>query len=111
MGFDTSAMVAWVFGCLAGTAIVAVLAAGGSLSVRRHSRHHVTAHVAIGQRGLFFNRTPDGAWWRLRLRPCDRRCEDRTDWGEPPPDAGVREPRRPFGPGPTADGVRRDSPF
>jgi hypothetical protein len=30
------------------------------------------------------------AWFRPA-----RRLEDRSDWPEPPPDAGVREPRRP----------------
>jgi hypothetical protein len=29
---------------------------------------------------------------RFRKR---RRLEDRSEWGEPPPDIGVREPRRP----------------
>jgi len=104
-------MVVWLVGFLAGAGTVAGLSAAGVLSVRRHSRRHITAHVAIAQRGLFFSRTPDGAWWRLRLRPCVRRYEDRSGWGEPPSDVGVREPRRPLGPGPAASAVRLDPPL
>ena len=109
-GIDTSTMLAWTVGFLAGAVVVAGLVATGSLSVQRHSCHHVTAQVAIGQRGVFFSRTLDGVWWRLRLRPCTRRCEDRSGWGDTPPDAGVREPRRPLGPGPGASAVRLDAP-
>jgi len=111
MGFDTSAMVVWVVGFLTGAVVVASLMATGSLSVRRHSRHHVTAQIAVGQRGLFFSTTPDGVWWRLRLRPCVRRCEDRSGWGDPPPEIGVREPRRPLGPGPRESAVRLEPPY
>jgi hypothetical protein len=86
------------------TALV-VLAATGGLSVRRYSATHVAAQLAISGRGLYFSRTPDGAGWRLRLRPCRRTCEDRSGWGQPPPRSGVREPRRPLGPGPIAGAV------
>jgi hypothetical protein len=37
----------------------------------------------------FFKRMVDAL---LRRRP---RYEDRSTWGDPPPDIGVREPRRP----------------
>jgi hypothetical protein len=93
----------WVF--VAACVSLAVLAATGGLSVRRYSGAHVVAHLAVAGRGLYFSRTPDGIWWRLRLRPCRRRCEDRSGWGDPPPDVGVREPRRPLGPGPLAGTV------
>ena len=86
------------------------LTATGGLSVRRYSGSHVVAQLAVGGRGLYFSRTPDGVWWRLRLRPCRRVCEDRGGWGEPPPDSGVREPRRPPGPGPLAGLVELDPP-
>ena len=86
-------------------ALLAVLATSGGLSVRRYSATHAAAQLAIAGRGLYFSRTPDGTWWRLRLRPCRRVYEDRSGWGEPPPDAGVREPRRPLGPGPVAGTV------
>ena len=76
-------------------------------SVRRYSSSHVAVQFTVRGRGLYFSRTPDGAWWRLRLRPCPRVCEDRGGWGEPPPDTGVREPRRPEGPGPRAGRVVR----
>jgi len=60
--------------------------------------------LAIRGRGLFFSRTPDGTWWRLRLRPrpCRDACEDRAGWDDAPPDGAVREPCRPLGPGPRA---------
>jgi hypothetical protein len=88
----------------------AVLTVSGGLSVRRYPSSHVVAQLAVAGRGLYFSRTADGAWWRLRLRPCRRVCEDRGGWGEPPPDAGVREPRRPEGPGPLAGWVELDPP-
>src|SRR5215207_351618 len=110
-GVDTRGVVVWLVGFLALGGTVAGLAATGVLSVRRYSRHHVTAHVAIAQRGLFFSRTPDGRWWRVRLRRCDGCYEDRSSWGDPPPDVGVREPRRPLGPGPAATAVRLDPPL
>ena len=91
-------------------AALAVLATTGGLSVHRHSATHVVAQLAIAGRGLYFSRTPDGAWWRLRLRPCGRSCEDRSGWGEPPRRSGVRELRRPLGPGPIAGAVALDHP-
>ena len=90
--------------------LLAVLATTGGLSVRRYSATHVAAQLAIAGRGLYFSRTPDGAWWRLRLHPCRRTCEDRSGWGEPPPRSGVREPRRPLGPGPIAGAVELERP-
>ena len=104
-------MVMWLLGLLTGAAGVAGLVATGVLRVRRYSRHHVTARLAVARRGVFFSRTPDGVWWRLRLRPCDRRCEDRSGWPDPPPDGGVREPRPPRGPGPLAAAVQLDPPL
>ena len=89
---------------------VVVLTATGGLSVRRYSGSHVVAQLAVGGRGLYFSRTPDGVWWRLRLRPCRRVIEDRGGWGEPPPNSGVREPLRPAGPGPLAGLVELDPP-
>jgi hypothetical protein len=94
--------------CASLLALVLLTAIGG-LSVRRNGSH-VVAQLTLGGRGLFFSRTPDGVWWRLRLRPCRRACEDRSGWGEPPPDSGVREPRRPHGPGPLAASIELDPP-
>jgi hypothetical protein len=84
--------------------------AANAVSVRRYSRSHVAGHVALGGRGLFFSRTPEGAWWKLRLRR--HRCNTTypADWGEPPPDGGVREPRRPLGPDPRAAAVELQPP-
>jgi hypothetical protein len=95
---------------VAASVSIAVLAAMGGLSVRRYSGAHVVAHLAVAGRGLYFSRTPDGIWWRLRLRPCRSRCEDRSGWGEPPPDVAVREPRRPRGPGPLAAAAEVELP-
>ena len=89
---------------------VIALAASGALMVRRYSASHVVAQLAIAGRGLYFSRTPDGAWWRLRLRPCRRVYEDRSGWGDPPPASGVREPRRPLAPGPSAAAIELDPP-
>ncbi|HET9739084.1 MAG TPA: hypothetical protein VFP78_13285, partial [Solirubrobacteraceae bacterium] len=93
---DTGGMVLWV--AVAACVSTAVLAATGGLSVRRYSGAHVVAHLAVAGRGLYFSRTPDGIWWRLRLRPCRRQTDDRFSCDDPPPDVAVREPRRPLGP-------------
>ena len=89
---------------------VIALGASGGLTVRRYSASHVVAQLAIAGRGLYFSRTPDGTWWRLRLRPCRRVYEDRSGWGEPPAVCGVREPRRPLAPGPNAAAIELDPP-
>ena len=81
-----------------------------TLEVRRYSRGHVSAQLAIAGRGLYVSRTPDGTWWKVRLRRCAPACPPAEDRGEPPPDAGVREPRRPFGQGPIAGAVELDPP-
>ncbi|MDQ3721624.1 MAG: hypothetical protein M3376_00830 [Actinomycetota bacterium] len=65
---------------LAALVCVAALVASGGLAVRWYSRAHVEAQLALRGRGVFFSRTPDGAWWRLRLRPCRRLLEDRGGW-------------------------------
>ena len=99
-------MISWVVLVVLGSpAAVAALAGSGVLRVHRYSAAHVEGRVAVAERGLFFSRTPDGVWWRLRLRPCRRVLEDRDGWGDPPPDVGVREPRRPLGPPPRAGQV------
>jgi hypothetical protein len=78
---------------------VALVTSASGLRVRRYSRGHLVAQLAVRGRGLFISRTPDGTWWRIRLRARRRVCEDRSGWTEPPPDCGVREPREPMGPG------------
>ena len=84
-----------------GAGLVGVLALG--LRVRRYSRVHVVAQLTFGGRGLYFSRTPDGIWWRLRLRA---RCGAPARPPDEPPDAGVREPRRPRSPQPPALAAR-----
>jgi hypothetical protein len=82
----------------------------GALRVRRHSRGHVVGCLAVRGRGVFFSRTPDGDWWKVRLR--GRSCGLGGGWvtgGEDPPDIGVREPRPPSGPRPGTP-VRLDLP-
>jgi hypothetical protein len=90
----------------AAAAFISGVCIANAVSVRRYSPRHVVAQVAIGGRGLFFSRTPDGTWWKLRLR--SRRCiaTSPTDWGDPPSAGGVREPRRPRAPGPLAASVK-----
>jgi hypothetical protein len=102
-------MLPWLL--VAAFACLAMLVATGGLRMRRYSGSHLVAHLAVRGRGIYFSRTPDGSWWRLRLRPCRSMCEDRGDWSEPPPDGGVREPRRPLGPGPIAGTFELDPPL
>jgi hypothetical protein len=80
-----------------------------SVTVRRYSSAHTALQVTVRGRGLYYSRTPDGTWWRLRLRKHIPNCPPPVDPGDSGPDIGVREPRRPLGPGPltgasTADG-------
>jgi hypothetical protein len=79
----------------------ALLAA--SLRVHRHSRGHVTVRATLAGRGFYLSRTPDGVWWAIRVRR--RRCAPECWWPDDPgAEGGVREPRRPLGPGPRAAG-------
>ena len=104
-------MLGWaVLVILGSAAAVAALVGSGALRVRRYSAVHVDGRLAVAGRGLFFSRTPDGVWWRLRLRRCRRVLENRDGWGQPPPEGGVREPRRPLGPPPQADQIALDEP-
>ena len=96
---------------LAGLATTMALAVStGGIRLRRYSATHIAAQLTIAGRGLYVSHTPDGTWWRFRLR--SRRCafEDRSTWGDPPPDIGVREPRRPPGPDPLTASVELDPP-
>ena len=101
-------MLFWV--AVAACVSFAVLVATGGLSVRRYSGSHLVAHLAVAGRGLYISRTPDGLWWRVRLRPRRRRCEDRSGWDDPPPDVAVREPRRPLGPEPFSAATELELP-
>jgi hypothetical protein len=94
---DNSGMTLWL---LVAAGFVAGVVAAHAVTVCRYSPSHVVGEVSVAGRGLFFSRTPDGIWWRVRLR--GRRCTTTypADWGDAPPDAGVREPRRPPGRGP-----------
>jgi hypothetical protein len=91
-------------------AFLAGIGVASAVTVRRYSPRHVVGEVAVRGRGLFFSRTPDGTWWRLRLRA--RRCTTTypADWGDAPPDAGVREPHRPPGPGPLSAAITLELP-
>src|SRR3954447_21382324 len=86
------------------------VAAANAVTVRRYSAKHVVGQVALGGRGLFFSHTPDGKWWRLRVRR--RRCSitPPAPLGDAPRDGGVREPRHPSGPGPLTASVELDPP-
>ena len=87
-----------------------VLVASGAVQVRRYSRGHITGQFAVRGHGLYFSRTPDGTWWKVRLVPRRRTCAGQGDWSDPPPDSGVREPRRPSGPGPDASTIELGPP-
>jgi hypothetical protein len=100
-------MEAWLIVALFAGLIV--LTASRGLEVRRYSRGHITAQLTLRGHGLYVSRTPDGTWWKVRLRACPPPCAQPGDWGEPPPDIGVREPRRPLGPGPSADSIERNA--
>jgi hypothetical protein len=91
-------------------AFVAGLILANAVSVRRYSRRHIAGEFALRGRGLFFSRTPDGTWWSVRLGR--RRCGTTlpADWDDAPPDGGVREPRRPPGPGPLGTAVTLQPP-
>jgi hypothetical protein len=80
---------------------------GAGLRIRRYSPGHVAAQLTLAGRGLYFSRTPDGDWWKLRLR---RRCTPTASGTPPddPPGAGVRETRRPPGPQPLSAGARAE---
>lgn len=103
---DTAeAMELWLQLAVPGACVLALLAS--AVRVKRYSRRHVVIRLTIGGRGLYFSRTPDGIWCRLRLRRHTPRC----GWPEPgdePPDMGVREPRTPQGRGPVT-AARLDS--
>jgi hypothetical protein len=90
---DPALIVAFILG-------MALAALTRAFEWHRYSRGHFTAQFAIRERGFFVSRTPDGTWWALRLRK--RRCGSvpPSDCGDPPPDGGVREPRRPLPSGP-----------
>ena len=104
-------MLGWVVLVIFGSlAAIAALCGSGVLRLHRYSPVHVDGRLAVAGRGLFFSRTPDGVWWRLRLRPCRGVLEDRDGWGDPPPEGGVREPRRPLGPPPRADQIALHEP-
>jgi hypothetical protein len=80
---------------------IALLAA--SMRIHRYSRGHLTMQATLRGRGLYVSRAPDGAWWAVRLRR--RRCAPLSWWpdeGGGSEGSGVREPRRPLGPGPLA---------
>jgi hypothetical protein len=86
-----------LMGLVASTALVAM-----SVRVRRYFPGHLTLQATLAGRGLYFTRTPDGTWWaiRLRRRRCRLACWRPGDSGSE--GTGVREPRRPLGPGPLA---------
>jgi hypothetical protein len=93
----------WLILALAGA--LAVLVATRAVEWHRFSKGHFTVQFAIRDRGLYFGRTPDDTWWKIRLGQRDCTYVYPSDWGDPPPDSGVREPRGPLPAGPGASGV------
>jgi hypothetical protein len=104
---DTAGVTLWLM--IAAGFVVGVVA-GHVVTVRRYFSSHVVGEVSVAGRGLFFSRTPDGIWWRVRLHA--RRCTTTypAEWGDAPPDAGVREPRRPPGRGPLSAAAALEPP-
>jgi hypothetical protein len=94
----------WLQLAVPGVCVMALLAS--AVRVKRYSRQHVVARLTIFGRGLYFSRTPDGIWCKLRLRRHVPRC-CWPERGDEPPDMGVREPRNPPGRGPVT-AVRLD---
>lgn len=80
----------------------ALVLLAAALRVHRYSRGHVTVQATLAGRGLYISETPDGVWWAVRVRR--RACPPTTWWPDDggPEFGGVREPRRPVGPGPLA---------
>jgi hypothetical protein len=68
----------------------------GQLRVRRYSGSHLVVQLTVLGRGLYVSRTADGTWLRL-LVGGRRACGWPGAASDPPPDIGVREPRRPPG--------------
>ena len=99
-------METWLQLAVAGLAVLLLLAS--ALRVKRYSRRHVEIRFTVAGRGLYFSRTPDGIWCKLRLRRHTPRC-GWPESGDQPPDNGVRESRKPPGGGPVGS-VRLDLP-
>jgi hypothetical protein len=97
---------AWIVVSL-GLATAAVVLS--QLRVKRYSGSQLVAHLTFFGRGVYFSRTPDGSWLRLVLRERGR-CGWPGEAGDPPPDIGVREPRRPLGRGPKSGGAELAPP-
>jgi hypothetical protein len=88
----------------------AMLVTARAFEWHRYSRGHFTAQFAVRGRGFFLCRTPDGTWWKLRVGRRDCGSVYPSDWGEQPPNSGVREPRSPLPSTPTAT-VELDLPL
>ena len=85
-----------------------LLLLASALRVKRYSRQHTAISLAVAGRGLYFSRTPDGIWCKLRLHRHSPRC-CWPERGDQPPDIGVREPRNPPRDGPVTS-IRLDLP-
>jgi hypothetical protein len=89
---------------------LAMLVVARAFEWHRYSRGHFAAQFTIRGRGFFLSRTPDGTWWKLRLGRRDCRSVYPSEWGDQPPDSGVREPRSPLPSTPTST-VELDLPL
>src|SRR5215207_8846793 len=68
-------MLGWVAFAIAGSlAAATALVLSGVVRIHRYSPAHVDGRLAVAGRGLFFSRTPDGVWWRVRVRRADGWC-------------------------------------
>lgn len=91
-------MAVWIVLALA---LATPLLVSGRLRVDRYSGRYLGAHLSLFRRGVYFSRTADGSSLKLMLRE-RRACGWLGDASDPPPDFGVREPRRPPNRGPHA---------
>jgi hypothetical protein len=66
---DTPGMSLWL---MLMTGFIVGVVVAQAVTVRRYSPKHVVGEVSPAGRGVYFSRTPDGIWWRVRLR--ERRC-------------------------------------
>jgi len=71
-----------------------------ALSVRRYSGGLIVGEVAAGGRGVYFDREPGRFHVEIRLLRGPRTGAPFPGPPDDPPDAGVREPRRPPPPEP-----------
>ena len=91
-------MVIWF--ALAAIVVVTVLGRCGTFARAALSGAHVVAHITVGGRGLYYNRTPDGVWGGCGYAPAGRSARTEAAGASLfPEDADAREPDGRHAPG------------